>query len=80
MVTRDLYRFAYIKRPLTEVFSERSSVPEEYLLDWLKDSYDHQRLHSDEELQRFLALTPEQILTWLEEGAEFVWEVQRVAN
>jgi hypothetical protein len=80
MDTRDLYRFAYIKRQLTEVFSERSSVPEEYLLDWLKDSYDYQRLHSDEELQRFLALTPEQILTWLEEGAEFVWEVQRVAD
>lgn len=80
MDTSELYRFAYIKRPLTEVFSERSSVPEEYLMDWLKDSSDYQRLHSDEELRRFLALTPEQILSWLEEGVEFVWKVKRVVD
>ena len=80
MDTQDLYRFAYVKRPLSEAFSERASVPEAYLLDWLKDSYDRQRPRSDEELQRFLSLTPEEILTWLEEGAEFVWAVQKVSG
>jgi hypothetical protein len=80
MDTKDLYRFAYVKRPLSEAFSERASVPEAYLVDWLKDSYDRHRPHSDEELQRFLSLTPDEILTWLEEGAEFVWEVQKVSR
>ena len=77
MDAKDLYRFAYVRRPLSEAFSGRASVPAAYLVDWLKDSYDRQRPHSDEELQRFLSLTPEEILTWLEEAAEFVWEVQR---
>jgi len=80
MDTKDLYRFAYVKRPLSEAFSERASVPDAYLVDWLKDSYDRHRPHSDEELQRFLSLTPDEILTWLEEGAEFVWEVQKVSR
>ncbi|MFP3869983.1 MAG: hypothetical protein ACLFVT_03765 [Syntrophobacteria bacterium] len=80
MDTSTLYRFVYIKRPLTEFFSERSLVPEEYLMDWLKDTSDYERVHSDEELQRFLLLTPEQILSWLEEAAEFVWKVKRFAD
>lgn len=80
MDAKDLYRFAYVRRPLSEVFPERASVPEVYLADWLKDSYDRQRPHSDEELQRFLSLTPKEILTWLEEGAEFVWEVQKASG
>ena len=80
MDTKDLYHFAYVKRPLSEAFSERASVPDAYLVDWLKDSYDRHRPHSDEELQRFLSLTPDEILTWLEEGAEFVWEVQKVSR
>ena len=51
----------------------RRAVPEE----WVTDSYDYQRLHSDEELKEFLKLTPEQILTWLEEEVVFVWEAKR---
>ncbi|NIN92869.1 hypothetical protein GTO36_07790 [bacterium] len=46
-------------------------------MDCLKDTYDYQRLHSDEELKEFFTLTPEQILTWLEEAAIFVWEAKR---
>lgn len=73
----DLYRYAYIKRPLNEIYADLSLVPEEFLMDWLKDTYDYQRLHSDEELKEFFTLTPEQILTWLEEAAIFVWEAKR---
>lgn len=73
----DLYRYAYIKRPLNEIYPDLSLVPEEFLMDWLKDTYDYQRLHSDEELKEFFTLTPEQILTWLEEAAIFVWEAKR---
>jgi hypothetical protein len=77
MDLRELYNYAYLKRPLNEIYSEPSSVPEEFLLEWLKDTYDYQRLHSDEELEEFLTLTPRQILTWLEEAAVFVWEAKR---
>ncbi len=77
MDMRELYRYAYIKRPLNEIYPDLSSVPEEFLMDWLKDTYDYQRLHSDEELKEFFALTPEQILTWLQEATMFVWEAKR---
>jgi hypothetical protein len=77
MDMRELYRYAYIKRPLNEIYPDPSLVPEGFLLEWLKDTYDYQRLHSDEELREFLTLTPEQILTWLEEAATFVWEAKR---
>lgn len=74
---RELYKYAYVKGPLNEIYPDSSSVPEEFLMDWLKDAYDYQRLHSDEELMEFLRLTPEQILTWLEEAAIFMWEAKR---
>jgi hypothetical protein len=77
MDMRELYRYAYIKRPLNEIYSDRSLVPENFLMDWLKDTYDYQRLHSDEELKEYFTLTPEQILTWLEEAVIFVWEAKR---
>jgi hypothetical protein len=77
MDVRDLYRYAYIKRPLNEIYPDLSLVPKEFLMDWLKDTHDYQRLHSDEELKEFFTLTPEQILTWLEEAANFVWEAKR---
>jgi hypothetical protein len=74
---RELYKYAYIKGPLNEIYPDVSLVPDEFLMDWLKDTHDYQRLHSDEELKEFLKLTPEQILTWLEEAAIFVWEAKR---
>lgn len=80
MDINELYAYAYIKRPLNEIYHDRSSVPEEFLLEWLKDTYDYQRLHSDEEIKEFLTLTPEQILTWLEEAATFTWEVKKVST
>ncbi len=73
----ELYTYAYLKRPLDEIYSDPSSVPEEFLMEWFKDKYDYQRLHSDEELLEFLELTPEQIMTWLKEAAIFAWEAKR---
>ena len=77
MDVKELYTYAYLKRPLNEIYSDPSSVPEEFLMEWFKDNYDYQRLHSDEEIKEFLELTPEQIMTWLEEAAIFVWEAKR---
>ena len=77
MDVKDFYAFAYIKGPLDKIFDRRSLVPEAYLMDWLKDTYDYMRLHSEEELKTSLSLTPEQILDWLEEAAEFVWEAKK---
>jgi hypothetical protein len=74
---KELYTYAYLKRPLNEIYSDPSSVPEEFLMEWFKDNYDYQRLHSDEEIKEFLELTPEQIMTWLEEAAIFVWEAKK---
>ncbi|MFH1123974.1 MAG: hypothetical protein V1758_09995 [Pseudomonadota bacterium] len=72
MKIEDLYRFAYTKTPLDKVFDRLSAVPEEYLMDWLKDMYDYQRSFSDEDLRANLSLEVEHILDWLEEEAEFV--------
>jgi hypothetical protein len=73
---KELYQYAYIKRPLNEIYHDPSDVPQEFIIDWLKDSYDYQRLHSDEELKEFLTLTPAQILQWLEEAMIFIWEAK----
>ena len=72
-----LYKFGYIKSPLDKVFDRGSLVADEYLMDWLKDTHDYQRSHSEEELRASLSFTREQILDWLEEAAEFVWEAKR---
>ena len=77
MDLEQLYKYAYLKRPLNEIYADPSSVPEEFLMEWFKDKYDYQRLHSDEELKEFMELTPEQIMAWLEEAAIFVWEAKR---
>jgi len=50
---------------------------EEYFIEWLKDAYDYERLHSFEEIERFLSLKPEEVLQWLEEVIPFVWELKR---
>jgi len=74
---KELYKYAYIKRPLNEIYKDSSSVPQEFLMDWYKDSYDYQRLHTDDELKETLKLTPEQILEWLEEAMIFAWETKK---
>lgn len=79
MDIKELYKYAYIKRPLNEIYKDASSVPQEFLMDWYKDSYDYQRLHTPEELKEFLKLTPEQILEWLEEAMILVWETKKQA-
>jgi hypothetical protein len=53
----ELYKYAYIKKPLNEIYKDPSSVPQEFIMDWYKDSYDYQRIHSDEELKECLRLT-----------------------
>lgn len=80
MDIKELYQYAYIKRPLNEIYHDPSSVRQEFIIDWLKDSYDYQRLHSDEELKEFLTLTPEQILRWLEEAMIFIWEAKKATT
>lgn len=79
MELEELYKFGYIKTTLDKVYDHRSSVPGEYLMDWLKDTHDYQRSHSEEELRASLSLAPEQVLDWLEEAAEFVWEAKKAA-
>ena len=79
MQIEELYRYAYVKEPLNTIYGYVKSVPPEYLLDWLKDTNDYERSHSDEEIGRFRTLPPEEILTWLEEAAEFVWETHKNA-
>ncbi len=75
-----LYEFGYIKTPLDKVFDRRSSVPDEWLMDWLKDTNDYQRSHSEEELRLSGSFTREQILDWLEEASEFVWEAKKAGR
>jgi hypothetical protein len=80
MTLDDLLQYAYTKRPLTEVYANPKEVPDEFWYDWWKDAYDYQREQEDEELKDRMSLTPRDILTWLEEAAEFVWkskEIQR---
>ena len=77
MDKEELYKYAYIKKPLNEIYKDSSSVPQEFIMDWYKDSYDYQRIHSDEELKESLRLTPEQIFEWLEGVMIFVWETKK---
>ncbi len=77
MDLEELYKYAYVKRPLNEIYTDPSLVPEEFYIDWLKDTYDYLRMHSDDELKEFLALAPEQTLKWLEEAIVFVWEAKK---
>ncbi|MBF0291397.1 MAG: hypothetical protein HQK86_04500 [Nitrospinae bacterium] len=72
----EIWRYAYVKRPLTEVYETVDDVPDEFKIEWLKDANDYVRTHSDEELEAMRRFTPEQILNWLEEAVPFVWEAQ----
>jgi len=77
MDVEELYKYAYIKRPLNEVYPDPSLVPPEFIMEWFKDSFDYKRIHSDEELMQFISLKPEEILKWLEEALIFTWEAKR---
>lgn len=63
---------------MNEIYHDPSLALEEFIVDWFKDTYDYQRLHTNDELERFLGLTPEQILNWLEEATIFEWEAKRL--
>lgn len=76
MNMEDIWRYAYVKRPLTEVYDTVYDVPDEFKIEWLKDANDYIRTHSDEELTAMRRFTPEQILNWLEEAVPFVWTAQ----
>lgn len=73
MLVQEIYKFAYVKEYLPDIFPDPREVLDEYLMDWMKDYYDYERTYSDEELRAFREFTPEQILEWLEEATEFVW-------
>lgn len=78
MNIKELYeQYAYIKRPLNEIYHDSSQVPQEFMIEWFKDSFDYERMHSDEELRDFLKLSPVQILKWLEEAAAFTVEIKK---
>lgn len=77
MTVNELYKYAYVKRPLAELYKDISSVPEEFIIEWLKETHDYIRLHSDDELREFLTLSPEDVLNWLDEAVPFVWEAKR---
>ncbi|MBW2000246.1 MAG: hypothetical protein JRJ29_20090, partial [Deltaproteobacteria bacterium] len=59
MRLEDLYRYCHEKPSLEEVYRDASEVPDEYLMDWIKDKHDFQRFHTEEELISSLELTPE---------------------
>ena len=56
MKIEEIYKYAYIKKPLHEIYSSPKLVPPEFILEWFKDAFDYQRLHSDEELLQFMSL------------------------
>jgi len=78
MILADLSRYAYIRKPLTAIYSRPEEVPEEFWYDWWKDAYDYQREQDEEELRERLLLTPRDILTWLEEAADFMWKCKGI--
>jgi hypothetical protein len=77
MNIKELYKYAYLKKPLNEIFQKPSEVPFEFLMEWFKDTFDYQRIHSEEEIKDFISLKPEDILGWLEEAARLTWDVKR---
>ena len=80
MESKELYKYAYLKRPLNEIFQKPSEVPFEFLLEWFKDTFDYQRIHSEEEIMDVVNLKPEDILNWLEGAVRLTWEAKRVSG
>ena len=77
MTLKEIDKYIYIKTPLNKVFFNPEDVPDEFLLEWYKDSYDYIRIHTDKELKEFMKLNAEQIMEWLEEAAAFTWELKK---
>ena len=77
MNLKELCKYAYIKKPLNEIFQRPSEVPFEFLLEWFKDTFDYQRIHSEVEIKDFISLKPEDILDWLEEAARLTLEAKK---
>jgi len=75
----EVYRYAYRKRPLHEVYPDPAEVPPEFLLEWFKDVFDRERVHSEDELMDGLSATPGAILDWLEEAAALTWEAKKAS-
>jgi len=74
MTVDELWRYAYVKKPLTEIYSALEEVPESFKIEWIKDKYDYVRTHTDDEIEMMSSYTPEQIMDWLEEAAPFARE------
>jgi len=79
-MNEDFWKYAYVKRPLTEIWENEDDVPDEWYLEWLKDKYDYQRPMTDEEWERMRALTLEQRMEWLEQAVQFVWTTKLAAR
>ena len=77
MDIKELYKYAYLKKPLNEQFQSPAEVPFEFLMEWFKDTFDYQRIHSEEEIKDFINLKPEDILYWLEDAVRLTWKVKR---
>ena len=77
MDIKELYKYAYLKKPLNEQFQSPAEVPFEFLLEWFKDTFDYQRIHSEEEVKDFINLKPEDILNWLEDAVRLTWDVKK---
>lgn len=77
MDIKELYKYAYLKKPLNEQFQSPAEVPFEFLLEWFKDTFDYQRIHSEEEIKDFISLKPEDILNWLEGAARLTLEAKK---
>ena len=54
MDIKELYKYAYLKKPLNDQFQSPAEVPFEFLLEWFKDTFDYQRIHSEEEMEDFI--------------------------
>lgn len=76
MDINELYKFAYLKKPLNEQFQSPGEVPYEFLLEWFKDTFDFRRIHSEEEMKDFINLKPEDIFNWLEDAQRLTWEAK----
>ncbi len=77
MEIEEFYRHAYLKESLNEKFQSPAEVPLEFLLEWFKDTYDYQRIHSEEEIKDSINLKPEDILNWLEDAVRLTREVKK---
>ncbi len=77
MEIEEFYKYGYLKKSLNEQFQSPAEVPFEFLLEWFKDTFDYQRIHSDEEMKDFIGLKPEDILNWLEDAVRLTWEAKK---